>query len=200
MANMFTKIAFTETVKEIQKLMWSRKNYARFEEGAPQNDHFTENEIEFIQDRDSFYSATISETGWPYVQHRGGPKGFLKVLSTKQLAFADYSGNRQYITVGNLTQNPRISLILVDYPHPARLKILGTVQLVSPEQNSKLFELLTPPNYSARIDRAFIINVEGFDWNCPQHITPRWTAEEIKRAILPLQERIIELEKQLSKK
>jgi len=199
-SNIFTKISFTKTVKDVQELMGSRKNYARFETGADQNHELTENEIEFIEARDSFYSASVSETGWPYIQHRGGPVGFLKVLSEKQIGFADFSGNRQYITVGNLTTNPRIAIILVDYPNRARLKILGTVELINAEDKPELIERLTPLDYKANVERGFLITVEGFDWNCPQHITPRWTADEIQKAILPLQEKINELELQLSKK
>lgn len=197
MSNMFTKITFTDAVKEVQELMGSRKSYGRFESGPDRNHEFSENEIDFISQRDSFYTSTVSESGWPYIQHRGGPKGFLKVLSKNQIAFADFSGNRQYITVGNLTTNPRIAMILVDYPNRARLKILGKVELINSEQNPELIDQLTSKDYDAKVERGFLISIEGFDWNCPQHITPRWTAEEIKKAILPLQERIAELERKL---
>ncbi len=163
--------------------MGSRKNYARFESGPDRNNELTDNEIEFISERDSFYSASVSETGWPYIQHRGGPVGFLKVLTKNLIGFADFSGNRQYITVGNLNSNPRIAMILVDYPNQTRLKILGNVQLIDSENDSTLIELLTPKNYEAKVERGFLITVEGFDWNCPQHITPRWTAEEVKRVL-----------------
>lgn len=194
MTNIFTKIAFTEAVKEIQKLMGSRKNYARFESGEQQNHELGENEIEFISLRDSFYTATIGETGWPYIQHRGGPQGFLKVLSKNKIAFADFSGNRQYISVGNLTINSRIAMILVDYPNQARLKILGTVELIDIDKDPELIAQLTPENYEVPIERGILITVEGFDWNCPQHITPRWTAPEINKAIGPLKEKIARLE------
>ena len=200
MSNMFTKIAFTDAVKEIQELMGSRKSYGRFEAGPDSNNELRENEIAFISERDSFYTATVSETGWPYIQHRGGPLGFLKVISKKQIAFADFSGNRQYITVGNLTTNPRIAMILVDYPSRARLKILGKVELINSKQNPDIIEHLTSKDYAAKVERGFLITIEGYDWNCPQHITPRWTANEIKKAILPLQERIAELELQLRNK
>jgi predicted pyridoxine 5'-phosphate oxidase superfamily flavin-nucleotide-binding protein len=200
MANIFSKIAFTKTVKEIQELMGSRKSYARLESGPDGNHDLTENEIGFISQRDSFYTATIGETGWPYIQHRGGPVGFLKVLSKNQIGFADFSGNRQYITVGNVTTNPRIAMILVDYPNRERLKILGKVKLINLEEDPALIGRLTPEDYGAKVERGFLINIEGFDWNCPQHITPRWTADEIKKAVLPLQEKIAELELRLKGK
>ena len=199
MANIFTKIAFTKAVKEVQELMGSRKSYARFESGPDRNHELTENEVSFISERDSFYAASVSDTGWPYIQHRGGPVGFLKVLSNTQIGFADFSGNRQYITVGNVTADPRIAMILVDYPNRSRLKILGKVELIQSASNPALIERLTPKNYKAEVERGFLITIEGYDWNCPQHITPRWTADEIKTAILPLQKKIAELELQLSK-
>ena len=193
MTNIFTKTAFTKTVKEIQELMGSRKSYARFDEGPDQNHELTENEIQFISERDSFYAATVGETGWPYIQHRGGPIGFLKVLSKNQIGFADFSGNRQYITVGNLTTDPRIAMILVDYRNRERLKILGRVKLINANEDPTLVNTLTPKNYNAKIERVFLIDVEGYDWNCPQHITPRWTADEINKAVAPLHAKIAEL-------
>lgn len=200
MSNIFTKNTFTKTVKEVQELMGSRKSYARFEEGPDRNHELTGNEIEFISERDSFYAATVGETGWPYIQHRGGPVGFLKVLSKNQIGFADFSGNRQYITVGNLTTDPRIAMILMDYQNRERLKILGNVKLINSNEDPALIEMLTPKNYDAKIERAFVIDVEGYDWNCPQHITQRWTADDIKKAVAPLHAKIAELELKLSQK
>lgn len=198
MGNKFTEIAFTESVRVIQELMGSRKNYARFETPPDTNNLLTENEEEFISERDSFYSATVGETGWPYVQHRGGPKGFLKVLSPSQVGFADFSGNRQYITVGNLSKNNRIALILVDYPNKARLKILGKVSLLTPKTHADLLSSLITPGYNSKVERGFLIDVDGFDWNCPQHITPRWTAEEIRAGIFPLQNKIESLTREVN--
>jgi uncharacterized protein len=199
-SNIFTKNTFTKTVKEIQELMGSRKSYAHFEEGPDRNHELTGNEIEFISERDSFYTATVGETGWPYIQHRGGPIGFLKVLSKNQIGFADFSGNRQYITVGNLITDPRIAMILMDYQNRERLKILGQVKLINSNEDPALIEILKPKNYDARIERAFVVDIEGYDWNCPQHITQRWTADEIKIAVAPLHAKIAELELKLSQK
>lgn len=196
MGNKFVKIAFTPNVKEIQELMGSRKNYSKMETGPEFHHELTEDESLFLAERDSFYLATVSETGWPYVQHRGGPKGFLKVLNKNEIGFADFSGNRQYISVGNLKSNDRVAIILVDYPNQARLKILGHVELID-DKNKKLSKLI-PENYKAKIERGFLIRVEAFDWNCPQHITPRWTADEIQNAIQPLKDKIQDLEKVIS--
>lgn len=131
MGNSFTKIAFTDAVKEVQELMGSRRSYARFEEGPDKNGHFTENEKDFLATRDSFYMASVSETGWPYVQHRGGPPGFIQVLSPTEFGMADFAGNRQYVSVGNLSRDDRAAFIFMDYPHQARLKILGHVRVIA---------------------------------------------------------------------
>lgn len=197
MSNQFTKIAFTDSVKDVQQLMGSRKMYAHYEDAGKSNHLLTKNEIEFLNERDSFYIATVSETDWPYVQHRGGPKGFIKILSENQIGFADFSGNKQYVSVGNLTKNNKVALILVDYPNQARMKILGHVRIVDAKSEPDLLSKLTPENYKAKIERGFVITISGYDWNCPQHITPRWTADEIKEATLPLTNRIAELEKTL---
>lgn len=194
MPNQFSKVAFTDAVKEIQSLMGSRKSYARGEDGPVTNHELTENEAEFIALRDSLYMASVSETNWPYVQHRGGPKGFVQVLSPTQIAFADFAGNRQYISVGNFKNNNNVALIMVDYPSQARLKILGRARIVDATSGADLLEKITPTNYKAKIERGFVVDIEAFDWNCPQHITPRWTADEIQNAILPLKKRIEELE------
>lgn len=198
MANQFTKIAFTDAVKEVQTLMGSRKNYVRTESGPETNHALTENEAQFISERDSFYMASISETEWPYIQHRGGPQGFVQVLSPNEIGFADFSGNRQYISVGNISKNNRVALILVDYPAKARLKILGEARVVEVESNPSLISSLTPPNYKAKVERGIVIRIEAYDWNCPQHITPRWTAEEIQTAVAPLKKRIQELEEHIA--
>ncbi|HVF17880.1 MAG TPA: pyridoxamine 5'-phosphate oxidase family protein, partial [Steroidobacteraceae bacterium] len=150
----------------------------------------------FILARDSFYMATVSETGWPYVQHRGGPAGFLKVLDSKTLGFADYRGNRQYVSTGNLSNNDRIAMILVDYPNRQRLKIMGHVTIVHPEE-TELLKKLESPGYAARVERGFRIAVAAFDWNCPQHITPRFTEAEVESVVGPLQQRLVQLEKEL---
>jgi len=159
-----------------------------------QMEAFTENEEAFIAARDSFYMASVSETGWPYVQYRGGPPGFLKVLDDTTLAFADFRGNRQYISVGNLDANDRAALILVDYPRRARLKILAHVERLALDAEPGLLERVTDTTYRARPERIFKLRLVAFDWNCPQHITPRYTEAEIALAVQPLRERVAELE------
>lgn len=200
MGSQFRKIAFTESVKQVQALMGSRKNYAREEASPSTNDKLTENETSFIAERDSFYMSSVSETGWPYVQHRGGPKGFLKILSETEIGFADYTGNRQYISVGNVNRDSRVSIILVDYPNQARLKIFGIARIIDQTTEQELMSKLISLDYNARVERAFIIEIKGFDWNCPQHITPRWTADDIQKAVTPLKLKIEQLENQLREK
>ena len=159
-------------------------------------DRFTAGEAGFIAERDSFYLATVSESGWPYVQHRGGPKGFLKVLDEKTLAFPDYRGNRQYISLGNVASDDRVSLILVDYPRRARLKILAHMQAEDLADRPDLAALFAAPSYRAKVERAFVLRLETFDWNCPQHIEPRYTRDEIAAAVTPLQDRLDQLERE----
>ncbi|WP_395444690.1 pyridoxamine 5'-phosphate oxidase family protein [Caulobacter sp. UC70_42] len=155
---------------------------------------FTPNEVAFIAERDSFYMASVSETGWPYVQHRGGPPGFLKVLDETTLAFADYAGNRQYISTGNLDANDRLALILVDYPRRARLKILAHAERLALDAEPDLLARVSVPGYRARPERIFRLRLAAFDWNCPQHIIPRFTEAEIARAVAPLRDRLAALE------
>jgi len=157
-------------------------------------DRFTENERAFIASRDSFYMATVSETDWPYVQHRGGPQGFLKVIDDRTLAFADYRGNRQYISTGNIAANDKVCLFLMDYARRARLKIYAHAEKLSLDADPKLTELLATPDYRAKPERLFRLHLEAFDWNCPQHITPRYTEAEIAVAVQPLRQRLAELE------
>ena len=161
------------------------------------NDRFTERETAFMAQRDSFYVATVSESGWPYVQHRGGPPGFLKVLDDQTLAFADFRGNRQYLSLGNLSANDRVALIMVDYPHQRRLKILAHAQLRDLRDDPALAEKLALPGYRALPERAIVLRLQAFDWNCPQHITPRYTLDDIKTAVAPLHARIEALEAEL---
>lgn len=187
----FAELMFTPTVKGVQEQQGSRGAYERFEEpDAPARDRFTEGERAFIAARDSFYMATVSETGWPYVQHRGGPTGFLKVLDDQTLGFADYRGNRQYVSVGNLLNDDRVSLFLVDYPNRRRLKILGRARIVDLRAEPDILARLRDDDYDARVERGMIIRIEGFDWNCPQHITPRFTEAEIAAATAPLLARL----------
>jgi predicted pyridoxine 5'-phosphate oxidase superfamily flavin-nucleotide-binding protein len=141
--------------------------------------------------------ASVSETGWPYVQHRGGPAGFIKVIDSRAIGFADYRGNRQYVSVGNLSNDDRVAMIFVDYPSRSRLKLLGHARIVGPEQTELLGSLQTP-GYRARVERGFVVHIAAFDWNCPQHITPRFTEAQITVATAPLRARIEALEKELA--
>lgn len=180
----------------LQERNGSRRSYARMEEGKPHHDVLGPEEAEFIAARDSFYMATVSETGWPYIQHRGGPPGFMRILDEKTIGVADFRGNRQYISVGNLQTDDRVSLILMDYPNRARLKILGRARIVDADDGETL-QLLSLTDYKGTIERGLLITVEAFDWNCPQHITQRFTLAEIEAATDPLRQRIAELEEAL---
>lgn len=181
MAKNFASIAFTDAVKALQEKNGSRSSYARMEQ---QNyvDGLTENEIDFISQRDSFYMASIGENGFPYIQHRGGPKGFVKVLDAKRIGFIDFKGNMQYISVGNIETNKNVSLIMVDYPARARLKIYARAEIVELQDNPELFDALDLKEYKFRPERIMLLHIEAYDWNCPQHITPRYTVEEIEAA------------------
>jgi predicted pyridoxine 5'-phosphate oxidase superfamily flavin-nucleotide-binding protein len=198
MSRAYSDIAFTPTVRDMQTRMGSRRNYAALDRATDPRDRLTAKEIAFIEARDSFYQATVSETGWPYVQFRGGPAGFLKVLDEKTLAYADFRGNVQYISVGNLQTNDRVSIILMDYANQRRLKLLGRVRLVDAADDPALLHRLQHADYGATVERAFVITVEGYDWNCPQHITPRFTEAEVAAAVAPLHARIGDLERQLA--
>ncbi len=189
----FMDIAATPSVRAAQAQMRVEQHWQAFK-GERGFDRFTANEAAFIAARDSFYIASASETGWPYVQHRGGPRGFLKVVDDTSLAFADYSGNRQYISLGNLNADDRACLFLMDYARRTRLKIYGHVEIVAAEADSGLLERVTVPSYRARIERIVRVRLAAFDWNCPQHITPRFTEAEIAEAVQPMHERIAALE------
>jgi predicted pyridoxine 5'-phosphate oxidase superfamily flavin-nucleotide-binding protein len=190
----FGSLVFTPVVKELQKRYGSRQQYERMQRSGASYDRFTPFEIDFLAERDSFYWATVGTTGWPYVQHRGGPKGFLKVIDDRTLAFADFRGNKQFISTGNLLTDNRVAMILVDYPHQARLKILGRVDVLEGEKADAWMDRVRIPGYKAVIERVFVIHVEAYDWNCPQHITPRYTAEEIRSAVHDVEEKLHTLE------
>lgn len=199
MSHAFANIAFTPAVKAAQVLDGSRANYARnFESGnEARNDRLGDTEFEFIKGQRSFYIATVSETGWPYIQHRGGPRGFIKVLDEKTLVFADFAGNRQLISVGNAANNDRVALILVDYSRRVRLKVLGRVAVEALTPEHPHAGTLIASDYRARPQRVFVITVEGFDWNCPQHIPLRFDAEDIERTLAERDARIAMLEAKL---
>jgi len=199
MSHAFAELAFTPSVKAAQQRDGSRAGYARNFKSDTEvfNGRLGEAEAYFIAAQRSFYMATVSETGWPYLQHRGGPRGFLKVLDDKTLAFADYAGNRQLISVGNLTVNDGVALILVDYAQRLRLKLLGRMAVKDLSAQDALAKTLIDPSYRARPQRAMVITVEGFDWNCPQHIPVRIDAEDVQHALDVRDARIAELEAQL---
>jgi uncharacterized protein len=196
MAHPFGSLVFTPTIKALQEKHGSRRQYARMEESGPARDRLGPIEREFLADRDSFYIASIGSSGWPYIQHRGGPVGFLKVIDDKTLAFANFSGNRQYISSGNLATDSRVALILVDYPRQRRLKILGRAEILEGESATEWIERMPHPEYKASVESVYVIHVEAFDWNCQQHIVPRFTAEEIQQALAPAERRLQELEQE----
>lgn len=171
-------VAFTPAVKSMQTRMGSRATYRRVEEGHGWASEISSDLARFVEERDSFYMATASADGQPYIQHRGGPKGFLRVVDKSTLAFADFSGNRQYISAGNVSENDRVSLFLMDYPNRRRVKIWGRARIV--EDDEALLQQLRNEDYAARVERAFVIAVEAWDANCPQHITPRYTEGEFE--------------------
>ena len=197
MAEKFLEIVVTPAVARAQEHYFGR---ATSVSDAPERDPLTEDEQSFIAARDSFYMATVRETGWPYVQHRGGKPGFLRVLNPTTLAFADYKGNRQMISTGNLAVNDRVTLFLMDYPQRTRLKILGHARVEDARQHPELVAQLAEPEVHRIVERLFFIDVVSFDWNCPQYITPRYTAAEVENVVAPLRQRIAELEAQLKTK
>ncbi|MDP6833181.1 MAG: pyridoxamine 5'-phosphate oxidase family protein [Alphaproteobacteria bacterium] len=189
-------VAFSPAVKAVQTRKGSREGYAKMEEKGGWRVAISEDLAAFIAERDSFYLATASADGQPSLQHRGGPKGFLRVMDEQTLAFADFSGNRQYISVGNLTENDRVSLFLMDYPNRRRIKIWGRARVV--EDDPELLQELSDPGYKAPVEAAMVIRLEAWDVNCSKHIAPRYTEDQIVEVIQPLQDRIVELEAQLA--
>jgi predicted pyridoxine 5'-phosphate oxidase superfamily flavin-nucleotide-binding protein len=198
MSNKFYDITFTEDVKAAQERYGSRRQYEKIQAQGKSNTILTDAEIDFIEQRDGFYMATVNADGQPYIQFRGGNAGFLKVLDEKTIAFADFRGNLQYISVGNLRgANKKAALFLMDYANRRRLKILTSAEIKDVSDAPELIEKLKDENYEAKIERAVILRVEAFDWNCPQHITPRYTLEEIKQMVQPLNEYIEKLEREI---
>lgn len=200
MSRAFADIAFTPSVRAIQEQQGSAASYAKFlEPEADRGDRIGPAEAEFISQRDGFYQATVSDTGWPYVQFRGGPKGFLKVLDDQTIAYADLRGNRQYLSVGNLADNDRISLIVMDYPNRRRLKIWGRTRLVDAKADPSLTASLKHPTYRGLPERAVVISIEALDWNCPQHIPQRMTLEELEPQLQPVRDEIARLQSENEK-
>ena len=191
MALKFLDLAFTGSVRRAQEQYFGGSQRLP---PAPERDTLTADEIQFIESRDSFYIATVTEKGWPYMQHRGGPPGFLRVAGPAQLAFADYKGNRQMLSTGNLAANDRVCLFLMDYPQRTRLKILGHSRVEDARQHPELVARFATPDVQRIVERVFFIEVVSFDWNCPKYITPRYTVAEIEALVEPLKQRIAELE------
>lgn len=194
----YSKLAFTDAIKQLQKKLGSRSSYDRVE-NMSYVDGLTATEIEFISERDSFYMASSSENEYPYIQHRGGPKGFIKVIDGTTIGIVDFTGNRQYISVGNITKNPKVSLILVSYPQRARLKIYAEAEIVELNENPELYQLLKPEDYKFRPERMMVFKIKAYDWNCPQHITPRFSVPEIEELIAPQKQYIAALEEEVKR-
>ena len=189
MTQRYRDLAFTPAVREAQETNGSAEHYASMAPAEVKPDELGPNETGFITARDSFYMATISETGWPYVQHRGGPAGFVKVLSASRIAIADYRGNRQYMSVGHLARNNRASLFFMDYANRRRLKVMAYARVVERAEDAALIDSLKDEGYRAVAERALVFDIEAFDWNCPQHITQRFTEAELHAIMAAAEER-----------
>lgn len=194
MAGKYLQVTMTESVRRAQRQYYG---HAATIMDVPDRDPLGEAEARFIADRDSFYLGSVSESGWPYVQHRGGPKGFLKVLDPATLVFADYHGNRQLLSTGNLLTNDRVALFLMDYKNRERLKILGHARVEDVRDHSALAVRLTRGDTQNKVERIVIIDVVSYDWNCPKYITPRYSIDEVEEVVGPLKSRIAELESHL---
>ena len=197
MTQKYQELAFTDAVRAQQEHNGSASAYSHDKSENPENDVLGQAETAFIESRDSFYMATVSSSGWPYVQHRGGPAGFLKVVSPTKMMMPDFRGNRQYVSLGNLAENNRASLFFMDYPRRGRLKIFARVRAVDLSEDDEITKMLAHDSYKGRIERALEFTIEAFDWNCPQHITPRYTETDIRTITDKLTNRIAELEEEL---
>lgn len=197
MAAKFMHLVLTPAVQAAQDRYFGKRQAAGADPGL---DELTADEAAFVAERDSFYLATTNSEGWPYIQHRGGPAGFLKVLGPRLLGFADFKGNRQMISTGNLDGDDRVALFLMNYPRRERLKMLGHARVLDAREHPDLAGQLCPtPELRTKVERLFLIEVVGYDWNCPQYITPRFTAEEVREMVAPLQARVAELEARLAR-
>src|SRR5208337_4624064 len=195
MADKYIQLVLTPSAQQAQDKYFGKHQTV---ENAPETDALTSDEVGFIGSRDSFYMATVSETGWPYVQHRGGPPGFLKILGPNFIGFADFKGNCQLVRTGNLGTTDRVALFMMDYPHRSRLKLLGHARVLAAREHPELVDELAPESLRSKVQRLFLVQVISYDWNCPQYITPRFTAAEIEKFAAPLKARIAELEAQLA--
>ncbi|HYO81409.1 MAG TPA: pyridoxamine 5'-phosphate oxidase family protein [Bryobacteraceae bacterium] len=196
MADHFGSLVFTPAVKALQEKYGSRRQYERRQRDDALPDRLGPEESDFIAERDSFYIASVGATGWPYVQYRGGPTGFLKVIDDHTIGFADFRGNKQFISTGNLATDNRVALIMVDYPRQARLKLLGHAEIFEGAPAREWIQRLHQPGYKAVVERAYVIRVQAFSWNCRQHIIPRFTADQIEDVLRPFERRLRELEQE----
>ncbi len=194
MRNEFLRTLATPSVQAEQVRSYGR---SRVPASGSVTERLGSEEQSFIADRDSFYLSSINEEGWPYIQHRGGPKGFVRVVNDHQLAFGDYNGNRQLLSAGNIRSNQRVALFFMNYPARERLKIIGHAKVLMPSEAQPWIQALAVPP-GAKIERVFVVEAVGFDWNCPKYITPRFTADEVEEAVAPLHKRIAELEARLN--
>lgn len=194
----YAQLAFTDSVKALQEKLGSRLSYERMEKRTFV-DGLTEYEIDFINQIDSFYIASFGENQYPYIQHRGGPKGFIKVIDDTSIGIVDFTGNRQYITAANISKNPNVSLILLSYPLKARLKIYAKAEIVEIGKNPGLYELLKPEGYKNKPEWMLTFRISAYDWNCPQHIVPKYTLEEIEELLKPQKEYIEQLEQEIKR-
>ncbi|MGZ6779978.1 MAG: pyridoxamine 5'-phosphate oxidase family protein [Mycobacterium sp.] len=197
MSKHYASIAFTDDVRAIQADRGSEAFYGRkvaSGKASPGRDPLTDDEKEYLRERDGFYLASVGETGWPYVQFRGGPAGFVRVLDDHTIGWADFRGNLQYISTGNMTGNGRVAIIAVDYAHQRRLKIFGHARIVTVDQNPDLIQSLRDDAYDAVVERAVVVDVEAYDWNCQQHITPRFTLAELDEGLEPIRNQLAALQ------
>jgi predicted pyridoxine 5'-phosphate oxidase superfamily flavin-nucleotide-binding protein len=195
MGRRFAELAFTPLVKEEQRVHGSRRLYERVEHSPDPGDRLGPDEQEFIRERDGFYMGSVTETGWPYIQFRGGNIGFIHVLDDRTIGFVDLRGNKQYISTANLKHDDRVALFFMDYPTQSRLKILGRAKIYeSDAEAEELIESLSVPEEKTPAERAILIHVEAFDWNCQQHITPRYSEAELAKVLEPMRQRLETLE------
>ena len=192
----YSELAFTDAIKKIQLRLGSRLSYERMEK-MNSVEGLTENETEFFAQIDSFYIASFGENGYPYIQHRGGPKGFIRVIDEQHIGIVDFVGNRQYISSGNISTNPKVSIIMVSYPLRARLKLYAEASLVNLNENPELYDFLRPQDYKFKPEQMMVFKISAYDWNCPQHIVPKYSTEEVREILEPQKKYIESLEAEI---